>query len=123
LLIARSALETQSGYGELRYFRFSPITVVFLLMRTGIEDADDPLTTKSMEVLQMAEENSTRLNLVQPILDDDGFPRMVTLYRGSREVAAVGAADGEDAAKQVCILVLKQDGGLRVGDVIQVSRI
>jgi hypothetical protein len=48
---------------------------------------------------------------------------MVTLFRGSKEIAAVGAADGEDAAKQVCSLVLKQDGGLKIGDVIQISRI
>jgi hypothetical protein len=48
---------------------------------------------------------------------------MVTLFRGSKEIAAFGAADGEDAAKQVCSLVLKQDGGLKIGDVIQISRI
>jgi hypothetical protein len=48
---------------------------------------------------------------------------MVTLCRGQKEVAAVGAADGEDAARQAAILVLKQDGGLRVGDVIQIIRI
>jgi hypothetical protein len=29
----------------------------------------------------------------------------------------------EDAARQVAILVLKQDGGLKIGDVIQISRI
>jgi hypothetical protein len=54
---------------------------------------------------------------------DDGSPRMVALFRGQKEVAAIGAADGEDAAKQAAILVLQQEGGLRVGDVIQVSRI
>jgi hypothetical protein len=37
--------------------------------------------------------------------------------------AAVGAADGADAARQTAILVLKQDGGLRAGDVIQIVRI
>jgi hypothetical protein len=51
---------------------------------------------------------------------DDGSPRMVTLFRGQKELAAVGAADGEDAAKQTAIMVLSRDGGLRVGDVIQV---
>jgi hypothetical protein len=54
---------------------------------------------------------------------DDGSPRMVTLFRGQREVAAIGAADAEDAARQAAILVLKQDGGLRVGDVIEIVRI
>jgi hypothetical protein len=54
---------------------------------------------------------------------DDDSPRIVTLFRGQRELAAVGAADGEDAARQTAILVLKQDGGLRVGDVIQIIRI
>jgi hypothetical protein len=54
---------------------------------------------------------------------DDGSPRMVTLLRGEKELAAVGAADGEDAARQTAILVLKQDGGLQVGDVIQIMRI
>jgi hypothetical protein len=48
---------------------------------------------------------------------------MVTLLRGDREVAAIGAADGEDAARQVAILVLQRTEGLRVGDVIQVTRI
>jgi hypothetical protein len=70
----------------------------------------------------MAENNSTRIvHLANP--EDDGFPRMVTLFRGSRELVAVGAADGEDAARQVAILVLKMEGGLRVGDVIQITRI
>lgn len=55
--------------------------------------------------------------------EDDGFPRMVTLYRGSKEIAAVGAADAEDAARQVAILALKTEGGLRPGDVIQITRI
>jgi hypothetical protein len=54
---------------------------------------------------------------------EDGSPRMVTLFRGEKELAAVGAADGEDAAKQTAIMVLSQDGGLRVGDVIQIIRI
>lgn len=31
---------------------------------------------------------------------DDGYPRIVTLFRKDREVAAIGAADGEDAARQ-----------------------
>jgi hypothetical protein len=48
---------------------------------------------------------------------------MVTLFRCSREVSAIGAADGEDTAKQAAILVLQQEGGLQIGDVIQVSRI
>jgi hypothetical protein len=48
---------------------------------------------------------------------------MVTLFRGSKEISAAGASDGEDAAKQAAVLILKLDGGLRVGDVIQVSRI
>jgi hypothetical protein len=48
---------------------------------------------------------------------------MVTLFRGQREVAAVGAADADDAARQVAVLVLTQKEGLKVGDVIQVSRI
>jgi hypothetical protein len=55
--------------------------------------------------------------------DDDGSPRMVMLFREDREVVAVGAADGEDAARQAVIMVLQQEGGLRIGDVIQVSRI
>ena len=54
---------------------------------------------------------------------EDGSPRMVTLFRGDKELVAVGAADGEDAARQTAILVLTQDGGLRVGDVIQILRI
>ncbi len=54
---------------------------------------------------------------------DDDSPRMVTLFRGQRELAAVGAADGEDAARQTAILVLKQDGGLQIGDVIQIIRV
>ena len=70
----------------------------------------------------MAESNITQFPDIANA-EDDGFPRMVTLFRGSKEIAAVGAEDGDDAAKQVCILVLKQDGGLRIGDVIQISRI
>ncbi len=54
---------------------------------------------------------------------DDDSPRMVTLFRGQKELVSVGAADGEDAARQTAILVLKQDGGLQVGDVIQIIRI
>jgi len=71
----------------------------------------------------MAENNSTRIvHLANP--DEDGpWPRMVTLFRGQKELVAVGAAGGEDAARQVAMLVLKQDGGLRIGDVIQISRI
>jgi hypothetical protein len=64
----------------------------------------------------MAEENSTRFA-------DDGSPRMVTLVRGDREVAAIGAADSEDAARQAAIMVLQQAGGLRVGDEVRVTRI
>jgi hypothetical protein len=48
---------------------------------------------------------------------------MVTLFRGAKEVAAIGAADGEDAARQVAIMVLSQKDGLKVGDVIQITRI
>ncbi len=55
--------------------------------------------------------------------DDDHSPRMVTLRRGQREIAAVGADDAEDAARQVAVLALTQHGGLRVGDVIQITRI
>lgn len=53
---------------------------------------------------------------------DDGSPRMVTLFRNARQLMAVDAADGEDAAKRAAILVLSQDGGLRVGYVLQVTR-
>jgi hypothetical protein len=69
----------------------------------------------------MAEENSSRF--VMPIPDDDGWPRMVTLVRGQKEIAAIGAADAEDAAKQVAIMVLQQEGGLRIGDEVHISRI
>jgi hypothetical protein len=55
--------------------------------------------------------------------DDDGYPRMVTLFRKDREIAAIGAADGEDAARQAAIMVLLQEEGLKVGDVLQVTRI
>ncbi len=54
---------------------------------------------------------------------DDGSPRMVTLLRSDREIAAVGAADAEDAARQAAVLVLTQDGGLRMGDVSRITRI
>jgi hypothetical protein len=64
----------------------------------------------------MAEENSIRFA-------DDGSPRMVTLLRGEREIAAIGAADGEDAARQAAILILQQKEGLRIGDEVRVSRI
>jgi hypothetical protein len=57
------------------------------------------------------------------IPEDDGASRMVTLMRGEREVAAIGAADGEDASRQAAILVLQQEGGLRIGDEVRVSRI
>jgi hypothetical protein len=68
----------------------------------------------------MAENNSAKIvHLANP----GGLPRMVTLHRGGKELVAVGAADGADAARQVAILVLKMEGGLRVGDVIQISRI
>ncbi len=33
------------------------------------------------------------------------------------------AADAEDAARQAAIMVLQQDGGLRIGDEVRVSRI
>jgi hypothetical protein len=75
-----------------------------------------------MEVDPMAEKNSTQIaHLANP--QDDGFPRIVTLCRQGEEPVAVGAADGDDAARQVAILVLKMEGGLRVGDTIQISRI
>jgi hypothetical protein len=48
---------------------------------------------------------------------------MVTLFRDSKEIAAVGASDGEDAQRQAAVLILKLDGGLRIGDVIQITRI
>jgi hypothetical protein len=80
------------------------------------------LTTKSKGMLQMADNNSTNI-LHLANLEDDGFPKMVTLFRGSKELVAVGATDGDDAARQVAILVLKMEGGLQVGDVIQISRI
>jgi hypothetical protein len=80
------------------------------------------MVIKSRQVLSMVADNSTQIiPLANP--EDDGFPRMVMLFRGSRELVAVGAADGEDAARQVAILVLKMEGGLQVGDMIQVTRI
>jgi hypothetical protein len=54
---------------------------------------------------------------------DGDWPRMVALFRNGREIAAVGAADAEDAARQVAILVLQRTEGLRVGDEVRVSRI
>jgi hypothetical protein len=42
---------------------------------------------------------------------DDGSPRMVTLFRADKEVAAIGATDAEDAARQAAIMVLQQEGG------------
>jgi hypothetical protein len=48
---------------------------------------------------------------------------MVSLFRGEREIAAVGAGDAEDAARQAAIMVLQQEGGLRIGDEVRVSRI
>ncbi len=71
----------------------------------------------------MAEEHSTRFEKPKLIPDDGLWPCMVTLFRSDKELVAVGAADAEDAARQAAILVLKQDGGLRIGDVIQISRI
>jgi hypothetical protein len=71
----------------------------------------------------MAENNSTRFEKPQPAPDDGPWPCMVTLFRSDKELVAVGASDSDDAARQVAILVLKQDGGLRIGDVIQISRI
>ncbi len=70
----------------------------------------------------MAENNSTRIvHLANP--EDERGSRMVTLSRQGKELVAVGAADGEDAARQAAILVLKMEGGLRVGDVVQISHI
>jgi hypothetical protein len=54
---------------------------------------------------------------------DDGSPRMVTLFCRGQEVAAIGAADAEDAARQAAIMVLQREGGLRIGDEVRISRI
>jgi hypothetical protein len=60
----------------------------------------------------MAENNSTKIvHLTNPA--DDDFPRVVTLHRSGQELVAVGAADGEDAARQVAILALKMEATLR----------
>ena len=69
----------------------------------------------------MAEENLSRF--VGVANADDGSPRMVTLLRADREVAAIGATDAEDAARQAAILILQQEGGLRIGDAVCISRI
>jgi hypothetical protein len=80
--------------------------------------------TTSREVLIVVAFKSTQIARLAHSSDDDGcWPMMVTLYRQSKELVAVGAADGEDAARQAAILVLKMEGGLRVGDVIQITRI
>jgi hypothetical protein len=71
----------------------------------------------------MAEENSIRFERMANAPGDDGSPRMVVLVRANREVAAVGAADADDAARQVAILVLQQEDGLRIGDEVRISRI
>jgi hypothetical protein len=56
---------------------------------------------------------STQIARLTHSCDDDGhWPMMVTLYRISKELLAVGAADGEDAARQAAILMLKMEGGL-----------
>jgi hypothetical protein len=55
--------------------------------------------------------------------EDDGSPRMVLLFRGAKEIAAIDAEDADDAVKKLAVLVLSLDGGLQIGDVIQVSRI
>jgi hypothetical protein len=55
--------------------------------------------------------------------DDDGLPRMVTLFRRGQEVSAIGADDAYDAARQAAIMVLQQEGGLRTGDEVRISRI
>jgi hypothetical protein len=68
----------------------------------------------------MAENNSTKIVY---LANPGGLPRMVTLHRSGKELVAVGAVDGEDAARQVAILALKMEGGLMVGDVIQITRI
>ena len=47
---------------------------------------------------------------------------MVSSSRADK-VAAGGAADAEDTARQVGIMILQQEGGLRVGDEVRVSRI
>jgi hypothetical protein len=76
-----------------------------------------------MEVLPMAEDNITRLATPSPIPDDGPWPCMVTLVRSDKELVAVGATDSDDAARQAVILILQVDGGLKIGDVIQISRI
>jgi hypothetical protein len=48
---------------------------------------------------------------------------MVSSTRADKEVAAFGAANAEDAARQAAAMVLQQEGGLRVGDEVRVSRI
>jgi len=48
---------------------------------------------------------------------------VVILFRSEKEVAAAGASDAENAARQAAILILRVGGGLKVGDVIQISRI
>ncbi len=48
---------------------------------------------------------------------------MVTLFRSDKELVAAGANDAEDAARQAAILILQVDGGLKIGDMIQISRI
>jgi hypothetical protein len=60
---------------------------------------------------------------VQTLPDsDDGSPRMVTLFRDARQLMTVDAVDAEDAARRAAVLVLSQDGRLRIGDVLQVTR-
>jgi hypothetical protein len=53
---------------------------------------------------------------------EDGSPRMVSLIRKDKEIA-IDADDAEDAARKVAILVLQQEGGLRIGDAVRISRI
>jgi hypothetical protein len=82
------------------------------------------LATKSMEVLPMVGEKSTQIARLAHSRDDDGcWPMMVTLFQDSKELVAVGAADGEDAQRQAAVLILKLDGGLRIGDVLQITRL
>ena len=62
-------------------------------------------------------------NIVPLPAPKEDWPRMVTLYRGSKEVTAVLAEDATDAAMKAAVLALQQKEGLQIGDVIQVMRV
>jgi hypothetical protein len=61
--------------------------------------------------------------LASLVPDDGPWPCTITLFRGSQEVATIDAADAEDAARQAAILILTQKEGLKIGDVIQITRV